>query len=92
MSFQLSPYSPLTLTLLLVTVGSTEARETAAIVVCQKVLEMREEHTVYVYQIMSQQQQLTVQVPPFMQGLGSHSFVSLSQLTPSNPAAHRHSY
>jgi len=27
-----------------------------------------------------------------MQGLGSHSFVSLSQLSPSNPAAHRHSY
>ena len=51
MSFQLSPYSPLTLTLLLVTVGSTEARETAAIVVCQKVLEMREEHTVHVASI-----------------------------------------
>ena len=37
-----------TLTLLLVTVGPTEARETAAVVVCQKVLEMREEHTVHV--------------------------------------------
>ena len=35
---------------------------------------------------------LTVHVPPFMQGLGSHSSVSLSQLAPSNPAAHRHSY
>ena len=37
---------PSTLTRLLVTVGPTEATRTAAVVVCQKVLEMRE--TVYV--------------------------------------------
>ena len=49
--FWLSPYSPLTLTLtlLLVTVGPTEASRTAAVVVCQKVLEMREERAVHVY-------------------------------------------
>ena len=40
-----------TLTFLLVTVGPSEARETAAVVVCQKVLEMREEHTVHVASI-----------------------------------------
>ena len=49
----LSPYSPLTLiltlTLLLVTVGPTEPRETTAVVVCQKVLEMREECAVHVH-------------------------------------------
>ena len=39
----------LSLTFLLVTVGPTEALRTAAVVVCQKVLEMREECARYEY-------------------------------------------
>ena len=39
----------LSLTFLLVTVGPTEALRTAAVVVCQKVLEMREERARYEY-------------------------------------------
>ena len=34
---------------------------------------------------------LTVQVAPFWQGLGSHSLISSSQVTPVNPASQSHS-